>query len=423
MTSVTHSPGRPRTRAARPDERLARHLFFRVLRGMRHGRLEIVEDDERHAFGPDPEGSELHVEVRIHDPSFYPSMLLEGTVGVGRAFIEEHWTCDDLGGLIRLFVRNGATLNTWRSSWAWLTRPLQRAWLWARRNTMEGSRRNIHEHYDLGNDFFATFLDPTMMYSAAFYPSAESTLEEASVAKLHRICRKLDLNPDDRVLEIGTGWGGFAILAARDYGCHVTTITISEEQYAWVVRRVHDEGLEGRVDVRLCDYREIDGHYDKLVSIEMIEAVGADHLDTFARVCGERLKPDGRMLLQAIVIDDRVYDAAVRSVDYIKKFVFPGSFIPSLQVIQDAMKRRTDLRLLHVEDFGDHYARTLSDWHDRFEDAADRIRALGFDDAFLRRWRFYFKYCEGGFAERRIGVQQIVAGKPLDRRPVVYGRV
>jgi len=423
MTSIIQPGTRPDARSARFDERIARMLFFRVLENMRFGHLEIVDGGETFVFGHDPAGSELHVRVEIHDPSFYPAMLLEGTVGVGRSYMENGWSCDDLAKLIRVFVRNGSTLKSWRSRWAWVTKPFQNAWLWARRNTVEGSRRNIHEHYDLGNDFFATFLDESMMYSAAYYPRPDSTLAEASVEKLHRVCRKLDLNPDDHVLEIGSGWGGFAILAARDYGCRVTTITISEEQYAFAMERIVAEGLQDRIDLRLCDYRDIDGQYDKLVSIEMIEAVGADHLETFARVCSDRLKPDGRMLLQAIVIDDRVYDQAVKSVDFIKKYIFPGSFIPSLHVIQEAMKTRTDLRLLHVEDIGDHYARTLSDWHDRFVGASDKIQAMGFDESFVRRWRFYFKYCEGGFTERRIGVQQIVASKPLDRRPVVMGQV
>ena len=423
MTSITQPSSRTRVRDARVDERLARTLFFRVLRNMEHGRLEIVEDGQRHVFGPGGPGDELHVEVHVLDPSFYPAMLLEGTVGVGRAYMQGSWICDDLTKLIRVFVRNGSTLGRWRGNWQWATKPMQRAWLWARRNTVEGARRNIHEHYDLGNDFFATFLDESMMYSAAFYPTPETTLAEASQAKLHRVCRKLDLQPGDRVLEIGSGWGGFAITAAKHYGCHVTTITISQEQHDFAARRIAEEGLQDRIDLRLCDYREIDGQYDKLVSIEMIEAVGADHLQTFARVCSDRLKPDGRMLLQAIVIDDRVYDTAVKSVDFIKKYVFPGSFIPSLHVISQAFKRRTDLRVLHVEDIGDHYARTLADWHERFVAASEQVRDLGFDDAFLRRWRFYFSYCEGGFAERRIGVQQIVWSKPLDRRPVVFGEL
>ena len=423
MTSLTSTSARPRVRRGTAAERLARRLFFGVLGHLEHGRLELVENGERHVFGRDAVGSELHVEVRIHDPALYPAALLEGTVGVGRTFMQGHWSCDDLTALIRVFTRNDQALSRWRRGVSRLLAPAHRAWLWSRRNTRAGARRNIHAHYDLGNEFFATFLDPEMMYSSAVYPSEQSTLEEASVAKLHRICRKLDLGPADRVLEIGTGWGGFAVTAARDYGCHVTTITISREQYAFARERVRREGLQDRVDVQLCDYREVEGRYDKVVSIEMIEAVGADHLETYLRVCSDRLEDDGRMLLQAIVIDDRVYEQALRSVDFIKKYVFPGSFIPSVNAIGRAVQKATDLKPLHAEELGLHYARTLRDWHRRFDAAADRIRALGFDEEFLRCWRFYFAYCEGGFAERRIGVQQMMFGKPGDRRPTPLGGI
>lgn len=421
MTSLTSSSARLVARRASVRERIARTLFFRVLGHLEHGRLEMIENGQRFVFGPDAPGSELHVEVRVHDPAFYPAALLEGTVGVGRSYMRKHWGCDDLARLIRVFARNGAALGRWRNGAARIVGPLHRGWLWMRRNTVAGSRRNIHAHYDLGNEFFATFLDPSMMYSSAIYAGPDTTLEEAAVAKVHRICRKLDLRPGDRVLEIGTGWGGFALTAARDYGCHVTTITISEAQAAHARQRIEAAGLAHLVDVRLCDYREIEGSYDKLVSIEMIEAVGAEHLETYLRVCSERLRPDGRMLLQAILIDDRVYEQALRSVDFIKRYIFPGSFIPSPFAIGRAVRNATDLKPLHAEDLTEHYARTLRDWHQRFVAASERIRALGFDEEFLRCWRFYFAYCEGGFAERRIGVQQMMFSKPLDRRPAPLG--
>jgi cyclopropane-fatty-acyl-phospholipid synthase len=423
MTSLTSSSARAGARPGTWPERVARALFFRVLRSLEHGRLEIVEQGQHQVFGPDAAGSELHVEVRVHDPGFYPAALLEGTVGVGRSYMQRHWGCDDLARLIRVFARNARALDQWRNGPARVVAPLHRAWLWTRRNSVEGARRNIHAHYDLGNTFFATFLDPTMMYSSAIYPTEQSSLEEAALAKIHRICRKLDLRPGERVLEIGTGWGGFATTAAREYGCHVTTITISAEQAAHARELVEREGLGDRVDVRLCDYREIDGTFDKLVSIEMIEAVGAEHLETYLKVCSDRLRSDGRMLLQAIVIDDRVYERAVRSVDFIKKYIFPGSFIPSPLAIGRAVRQVTDLRPLHVEDLTEHYARTLRDWHERFVAASERIRALGFDEEFQRCWRFYFAYCEGGFIERRIGVQQLMYAKPFDRRPAPLGNL
>ena len=330
--------------------------------------------------------------------------------------MEGYWTTDEMARLIRIFARNDAALRSWNRGMRRLTGSIQKAWLWARRNTIKQAKQNIQEHYDLGNDFFESFLDPLMMYSCAIYPRADSTLEEAARFKIDHICRKLDLKPGDRLLEIGTGWGSLAIIAARDYGAHVTTITISREQFAHVHRRIADEGLEDRIDLQLVDYREVEGTYDKLVSVEMIEAVGAEHLDTYLKVCSDRLEPDGQMLLQAIVIDDRAYEDHLSTVDFIRRFIFPGAFIPAPHAIAGAVARTTDLRPLHVEDISAHYARTLSDWHDRFVAAEDTIRGMGFDERFERCWRFYFKYCEGGFAERRIGVQQLMYAKPMSRR-------
>lgn len=421
MTSFGNSQAL--TRRAQPTmrERVCMSLFCRVLTGLEHGRLRFHFKGRILDFGQVSESSDLDVQVEIHDPAFFPAALFGGSAGVGRSYMEGHWSCADLTSLIRLFARNGNTLARWSRGGQRLLAPLQKAWLWAHRNHRRGSRRNIHVHYDLGDDFFANFLDPQMMYSAAYYPEETASLEEASLEKLRRIARKLELSPTDRVLEIGTGWGGFAALAAREFGCHVTTITISQKQYAYAQERIQREGLQDRVKVELCDYRDVEGQFDKVVSIEMIEAVGADYLDAYAEACGRLLTPRGRFLLQAIVIDDRVYDMAVRRVDFIKKYIFPGSFIPSALRIHRAMAAHTDLRITHIEDLTQHYVRTLSDWHDRFVAASDRIRTLGFDESFLRRWRFYFKYCEGGFAERRIGVQQMVFSKPFDRSPIPSG--
>jgi cyclopropane-fatty-acyl-phospholipid synthase len=421
MTSLTSSRIQSGMRDASLSERLARRAFLRLMRNLSTGRLVLEDTGQRHVFGPDAPGGELDVHVQIHDPAFYVSALLEGSAGVGRSYMDGEWDCDDLARLIRVFARNSGTLQRWRSGAQRALAPAQRAWLWAHRNTLGGSRRNIHAHYDLGNDFFETFLDPSMMYSSAIYPHKDSTLEEASLEKIHRICRKLDLRPEDRLLEIGTGWGGFAVVAARDYGCHVTTVTISEEQFDYAMQRILEAGLEDRITVLLRDYREMEGQFDKLVSIEMIEAVGVEHLETYTEACGRLLAPHGRMLLQAITIDDRVYESAARTVDFIKKYIFPGSFIPSSLAIATSMAKTTDLRLVHTEEFGEHYARTVRDWHDRFVAASDTIRSMGFDASFLRRWRFYFKYCEGGFSERRIGVQQLLYSKPADRSSVPMG--
>lgn len=404
-------PSRSPVREARADTPLPispwRSLFFRLLEHLEHGSLEVEEAGHRRQFGR-PGGEGPRASIEVHDPSFYRAALFEGSVGAGRGFMEGAWTTEDLGSVIRLFARNEPVLHRWGKGWARLLTPLHRLWLWTRRNSRSGARRNIHEHYDLGNDFFRLFLDPGLMYSCAIYPRPESTLEEAADHKVRRICEKLELGPEDHLLEIGTGWGYLALVAARDYGARVTSVTISKEQYDFARARVAEAGVADRVDVQLRDYRDVEGRFDKVVSVEMIEAVGAEHLGTYLQVCAERLREGGRFLLQAILIEDHRYESAVRSVDFIKKYVFPGSFIPSLAVIDEHRDRLGLLRQKGSEELSAHYVRTLSDWHDRFCAAADRVRELGFDESFLRRWRFYLKYCEGGFAEGRLGLRQLL---------------
>ncbi|HBO45638.1 MAG TPA: SAM-dependent methyltransferase, partial [Planctomycetaceae bacterium] len=281
-----------------------------------------------------------------------------------------------------------------------------------RRNTASGSRRNIAAHYDLGDEFFSLFLDETMAYSCAIFPRPDSTLREASVAKFDRICRKLRLMPADHLLEIGSGWGGFALHAAREYGCRITTTTISRKQYAYTRRLVEAAGLSNRVTVLDLDYRDVRGSFDKLVSIEMIEAVGHEYFDTFFRVCSERLTPNGMMLLQAIVIPDERFERYRRSVDFIQRYIFPGGCLPSLEAIRQSIRRATDFELSHVEDITVHYADTLSFWRRQFQTNLAQVRALGFSDEFIRTWEFYFCYCEGGFRERAIRDVQILLSKP-----------
>ncbi|HWP88560.1 MAG TPA: cyclopropane-fatty-acyl-phospholipid synthase family protein, partial [Burkholderiales bacterium] len=293
-----------------------------------------------------------------------------------------------------------------------LTALLHKALHWTARNTHTGSRRNIAAHYDLGNDFFRVFLDPTMMYSSAVFERADMTLEEASVAKLDRICRKLDLKPTDNVLEIGTGWGGFALHAAKLYGCRVTTTTLSRNQFQLARQRVDEANLSAQITVLLEDYRDLTGSYDKLVSIEMIEAVGHHFYDTYFGQCSDLLKPDGLMLLQAITIADQRYDAARRSVDFIQRHIFPGSCIPSVTVMSDAIARLTDMKLFHLEDIGPHYATTLERWRDNLFANIAEVHALGYPTEFIRMWEFYLCYCEGGFIERAIGVVQMLLVKP-----------
>src|SRR5690606_1373140 len=284
------------------------------------------------------------------------------------------------------------------------------------RNSRDGSRRNIQAHYDLGNDFFALFLDPTMNYSCGIFESAEATMEQASIAKMDAICRKLDLQPGDHLLEIGTGWGALAIHAARHFGCRVTTTTISREQHALAAARIREAGLGDRIELLRRDYRDLEGRYDKLVSVEMIEAVGHRFLDTYFRRCSSLLKDDGLMLLQAITIRDEHYAQALKSVDFIQRFVFPGGFIPSVAAMSASMARTTDMQLLHLQDIGLHYATTLRRWRQRFFDNVAAVRALGYPDSFVRLWEFYLCYCEGAFLERNIGNVQMLLAKPRSRR-------
>ncbi|MEO5628329.1 MAG: cyclopropane-fatty-acyl-phospholipid synthase family protein [Thermomonas sp.] len=360
-------------------------------------------------------GTLLPITIDVSDPAFYRAVAANGSVGAGEAYMDGHWQCDDLVGLIRLLVRNRELLDGMETGMARLGGIAMRGLHALRRNTRDGSRRNIAAHYDLGNEFFELFLSPDLMYSSALYAGDDDDLETASTRKLDRICQKLRLQPGDRVIEIGTGWGGFAVHAARHYGCHVTTTTISREQHALASARVAEAGLQDRVTLLLEDYRDLQGTYDKLVSIEMIEAIGAQYLDTYFGKLASLLKPDGLALVQAITIEDHRYEQALHSVDFIKRYVFPGSFIPSVSAMLDAKTRSSDLALTHMEDFGSSYARTLHAWRKRFLARLADVRAQGFDERFIRMWEFYLAYCEGGFLERSIGVAQLLLAKPDNR--------
>jgi cyclopropane-fatty-acyl-phospholipid synthase len=318
--------------------------------------------------------------------------------------------------VIRIFARHPELFSGMDKGLARIISPLHKYIHALKKNTREGSRRNIIAHYDLGNDFYRLFLDDTLTYSCGIFERPDSSLREASIAKYDRICRKLGLSAADQVLEIGTGWGGFALHAAKHYGCRVTTTTISDRQYEMARQRFTEAGLSDRIVLLKSDYRDLAGTFDKLVSIEMIEAVGHHFLDDFFRVCSNRLKPDGLMLLQAITIRDQVFDWHKRNVDFIKRYIFPGSCIPSLSVIGQAVARATDLRMFHLEDITSHYATTLRRWRENFFANLDQVKNLGFPDAFIRMWEFYLCYCEGGFAERYLGDVQILFTKPLCRR-------
>lgn len=389
-------------------ERTLRARLLSQLAGLRHGRIVLRDPTLRVELGT---GSDLVVEVEVLDPAFYRQVGTYGSLGAGEAYIDGLWRCSDLVALVRLLVRNRALLDDMERGLARIGGMALRVWHALRRNTRNGSRRNIAAHYDLGNEFFQLFLSSDLMYSSALWADGDN-LEMASRRKLEVVCRRLKLRPDDRVLEIGTGWGGFALYAAQRYGCRVTSITISREQHALAVERVTEAGLGDRIDVQLCDYRDVTGCYDKLVSIEMIEAIGAEYLDTYFAQLGRLLKPHGLALLQAITIEDHRYAQALKSVDFIKRFVFPGSFIPSIQAMLTAKTRACDLALIELEDFGDSYARTLRAWRERFLAHLPEVRALGFDEGFIRLWEFYLAYCEGGFLERSIGVAHLLLAKP-----------
>lgn len=356
------------------------------------------------------------VTLVVHDPAFYGYLARNGSVGAGEAYMDGLWHCDDLVALVRLLVRNRDLLDAMEGGVARIAGAAMQALHWLHRNTRGGSRRNIAAHYDLGNALFRLFLDSNLMYSSALFATPSESLERAAERKLQRICLKLELTADDHVLEIGSGWGGFALYAARHYSCRVTTTTISREQFELAVTRVAETGLGDRVTVLMSDYRDLQGTYDKLVSIEMVEAIGHQYLGTYFAQLGSLLKDDGLALIQAITIEDRRYRQALRSVDFIKRHIFPGSFIPCVSALVEASVRHSDMRLLNLEDIGPSYALTLQHWRLRFMAQREAVRALGYDERFIRMWEFYLCYCEGGFAERSISNVQMLWARPENRR-------
>jgi cyclopropane-fatty-acyl-phospholipid synthase len=404
-----------RTRRPAIIERFARRAVLARLAGIKRGRIVIEDGDERITFGQDISDADLRATIRVTDQRFYSDLALGGSMGAGEAYMAGSWTTDDLTALVQIMIRNRDVMEGMDGGLARLANPARRLLHYFNRNTRAGSQRNIAAHYDLGNDFFELILDPTLMYSCAIFSRPDSTLEEAAIAKVDRICRKLDLRAHDHILEIGTGWGGFAIHAARNYGCHVTTTTISRAQHDYALKKIAENGLADRIKVLFKDYRDLSGQFDKAVSIEMIEAVGHQFVDSYFRKCGELLKPDGVMLLQAITIADQYYESAVRSVDFIKKYIFPGSFIPSVTALCASITRASDMRLFHLEDLTPNYALTLKNWRLRMFQNIERVRALGYPEEFIRMWEFYLCYCEGGFRERYIGDVQMLLTKPASR--------
>jgi cyclopropane-fatty-acyl-phospholipid synthase len=404
---------------ARPGrmQRFARQLLLQRMARLEHGTLEVHDAEGTLRFGQAAEESGMRARIEVLHPQFWADAVFSGTTGAGEAYIHGLWKCDDLTALVRIMVSNRDVLEDVDGGATRLAALGRRIGHWLNRNSRDGSRRNISAHYDLGNEFFRLFLDPTMNYSCGIFESPDATMEQASIAKMEAICRKLDLRAGDHLLEIGTGWGGLAIHAASKYGCRVTTTTISREQHGLAAERIRAAGLQDRIELLLCDYRDLQGTYDKLVSVEMIEAVGHQYLDTYFKACSRLLKPDGLMLLQGITIRDELYERALKTVDFIQRFVFPGGFIPSVAAMSASLARSTDLQLLHLQDIGLHYATTLNRWRTRFLANVGAVRALGYPDSFIRLWEYYLCYCEGGFLERNIGNVQMLLAKPGNRRP------
>jgi len=410
MTTRTFSVDKPRRDA---DGVFAR-LLNRSLTGIERGCLLLEDRGSTSRFG----SGEPVVRVEVQRPRFYRRVVLGGTVGAGESYMDGDWRCDDLVGLVRILLANQRAMVRMDGSSTLSAQLANLAQHLLRRNSRSGSRKNIRAHYDLSNAFFALFLDEQMMYSSAVFEDESATLEQASLAKLERLCRKLALSEEDHLLEVGTGWGGLAVYAARRFGCRVTTVTISREQFEAATARVTDAGLADRVTVLLKDYRDIEGQYDKIVSVEMVEAVGHQYLDQYFNVLGRLLRPDGLLALQAITIEDRRYQQALHSVDFIKKHIFPGSFIPCVSALVGSAAAQTETVLVSLEDIGVDYARTLRQWRQRFEQRLPEVLALGFDERFIRMWRFYLAYCEGGFLERAISdVQLVFAGPDYRGRP------
>jgi cyclopropane-fatty-acyl-phospholipid synthase len=392
----------------RPAEvRLWRSVACGLLGQIRVGSLTVVESGHRHRFGAGAPAAT----IEVHDSSFW-RMLMRGSRGLAESYIEGTWDSPDLVAVIRLAARNASLIDDVRRFTAPLWTPQQRLRALANRNTRTASRRHIAAHYDLGEQLFTRMLDPTMMYSCALFERSGMTLEEASVAKLERVCEQLQLAPSDHLVEIGTGWGSLAVYAAATRGCRVTTTTISEHQHAYASERVREAGLQDRVEVLLSDYRDLRGSYDKLVSIEMIEAVGWQHIGTFFHRCSELLHSHGAMLLQAITIDDRAYEVEKASKSFIKEYIFPGGCLPSMEVIMRNVARHTDLQAVGLKDITASYVETLRRWRENLADSRAELERLGYDEQFHRLWTLYLSYCEGGFAERRICDVQLLLAKP-----------
>jgi cyclopropane-fatty-acyl-phospholipid synthase len=393
---------------------LTKRLLFNVLDGLSEGSLEIVCPEDTYVFGA-PE-ADLRATVLVHNELFFRRALFGGDMGMGEAFMQGDWSSPDLVAVVRLAVRNLDRIEKGNKVLSALSSMADVARHRLRENSVSGSRRNISCHYDLGNDFYRLFLDPTMAYSCAYYQTADDSLEQAQLRKYERVCRKLQLRPSDRLLEIGTGWGGFAAYAAKNFGCRVTTTTISRQQYEYAQSLFRQPGEAGdRITLLLEDYRNLRGQFDKLVSIEMFEAVGLKYYDTYFTACDRLLKPEGILFLQTITMNEQKFRVYRKRSDWIKKYIFPGAELASLAEVLRSLGRCTQMSLLYAEDIGVHYAETLKAWRERFLARIGQVKALGFDQTFLRTWEYYLAYCEGAFREGYVGDIQLLLRKQKAR--------
>ena len=389
-------------------------IVFTQLNKIYIGSLSLQDGKSRYTFG-DQKNNKLHAEIFVHDPKFYRFVVFGGSIGSSEAFMSGYWSSPNLTNVIRIFAVNAHLTDELESKFNFLIRPFFRVVHYLNKNSQRNSKRNISAHYDLSNNFFKLFLDETMMYSSAIFKTRNQTLKAASLNKLDIICQKLNLKPTDHVVEIGSGWGGFAIFAAENYGCKVTTTTISQQQFSYTRNLINKKKLGKKITLLFEDYRNLEGKYDKLVSIEMIEAVGHHYYHEYFKKINTLLKPDGIALIQAITIRDQRYSKALQNVDFIQKYIFPGSCIPSVEIIQKNLTRETDMIISDLENINHHYAKTLNLWQKAFNKNQNKIIKLGFDERFIRMWNFYFSYCEGGFAERVINDFHILMSKPLNR--------
>lgn len=412
-TLIPAVTSRPNRVTPKPALELAKYIVTKLLSKLETGQITLRDGDVTQTFGHMTSEYPLAVTIFIRHPGAYSSIAFGGSIGAAEAFMFKQWETDDLTRLVRIVIRNKIVFNDMEKGLSRVAAPFYKAYHYLRRNSVSGSRKNIQAHYDLGNDFYRLFLDDTLTYSSGIFESPGDRLKQAAIAKYDRICRKLRLSENDHVVEIGTGWGGFALHAVKHYGCRVTTTTLSDQQFDLAEQRFKQAGIDHKVTLLKSDYRNLQGKFDKLVSIEMIEAVGHQYLDTFMAKCADLLKPTGLMAIQSITIADWAYDEHKKEVDFIKRYIFPGSCIPSVTAISNALATGTDLRLYHLDDITPHYATTLRMWRKNFHKNIEQVKALGFNDVFNRMWTYYLQYCEAGFRERYLGSVQMVFTKPL----------